>query len=452
MSASPPNLEVEIDNEKHHLKVVPSGKSRVVAIEKERLLGVVDLKTLVEDIKRVGDFIRIAYYGVGAAGYNYVETKIEIQRLGYDITRLCDESALAVNRFQRASGTILNDLQATYGYLVDGVEGVAIEMLSDVSKEAAKMVKVAEELQKKFNDQAEKVRNTLETTQKEEGRAQKSVEEQKRRQVKLKEDQELQRKIMMETQKLEREAEAERRRLEAKEDKAIKSIRGIGWLGAVVNAVAGFELITDEGSHAQTRAMHWKSKRIEALERERSYRQQRYEALQKMSSLAVDIQNSQSEQGMAKTATKALCESIAALRELSAVMMQAALFWKQMQDHCESLADERVKNQVERAMKLPEEQRQKMWTSNTFKMQAVRFYAGWVALKNVCTEYAEYIKVTQSDLYKYIRESPTDEECRENVHTLAEKFLTDLRKDQKAIKDKNSETQAEINTLSEQQI
>ena len=75
--------------------------------------------------------------------------------------------------------------------------------------------------------------------------------------------------MMMEAQKLEREAEAERRQLEAKEDKAIKSIRGIGLLGSEVNAVSGYEIFIDESNHAERRASLWKSKCIEALERER---------------------------------------------------------------------------------------------------------------------------------------------------------------------------------------
>ena len=371
------DLEVEVEDEKHHLNVVPSAASKVVATEKERLLGVVDLKTLVEDLKRVGAFIHIAYYGVGAAGYKYVETKIEIQRLGYSVTRLCDESALTVNKFERASKTILNDLQATYGYLLDGMEELAINTLSSASKVAGDMAKEAEKLQKKFDDQAEEVWKTLETTQKEKGKAQESFEQQKRRQVKLKEDQEVQRKMMMDFQKLEHEAEAERRRFEAKEDKDIKNIKGIGLFGKVVNAVShavsGYEIITDDSSNAERRASLWKSKRIEALEKERGYRQQRYEALQKMSGLAVDIQNSKSEQGMAKVATEALHKSIAALKELSAVMMQAALFWKQMQDRCESLAEDDLKQRVKVALQYSEEKRQKVWTSTAFKIQAVRF-------------------------------------------------------------------------------
>lgn len=53
-----------------------------------------------------------------AAGPRYTELQIEIQQLGFDITKLCDESALTVSKFKRASSTVLNELEATYGYLL----------------------------------------------------------------------------------------------------------------------------------------------------------------------------------------------------------------------------------------------------------------------------------------------------------------------------------------------
>ncbi len=86
----------------------------------------------------MGGFIRVAYNGVGAAGPRFTEVQIEIQRIGYDVTKLCDKSALTVAKFKKASRTILTDLQATYEYLLDNLEEMAVETLTDVSKVAAK--------------------------------------------------------------------------------------------------------------------------------------------------------------------------------------------------------------------------------------------------------------------------------------------------------------------------
>ncbi len=150
---------------------------------------------------------------------------------------------------------------------------------------------------------------------------------------------------------------------------------------------------------------------------------------------------------MAECAVDALHEAIGALKQLSAVMMQAALFWQQMQDHCKSLAESEMKSTVEKALKYPEEKRLKVWTSSGFKRKAIQFYAGWVALHGVCSVYMEQIKLTQKDLYLYIAENPSYEESRSNLKELAEKFLVDLKRDQKALTDKDFTAQEDIAAL-----
>ena len=134
MAVSVLNKTVEIGGVEYHLDIVPTAESTVVAEEKEQLLSAVDLKTLVNDLRRVGAFIRIAYNGVGAAGPKFTQIQIDIQDLGYDVAKLCDKSALTVSKFKHASATVLTDLQATYEYLLDNLEEMAVETLSSISK------------------------------------------------------------------------------------------------------------------------------------------------------------------------------------------------------------------------------------------------------------------------------------------------------------------------------
>lgn len=451
MAVSKPELVVEIDEEEYRLDVVPADASKVVVAEKEKLLGAVDLKTLVNDLGRVGAFIRIAYNGVGAAGPKFTEIQIEIQDLGYDVTKLCDQSALTVSKFKKASATILTDLQATYEYLLDNLEELAVETLSAVSKIAGDMEKAAMELHDEFKREEKKVEDTLKKTQRAKGEeAQRIIDKAKEREQ-LEEQQKEQLKLMKDAQRLEREAEEQRRENEMKEDEAIKSIGSANNpLKGMINAFTspfGFKVFDEHAP--EKKAQHWKEKRIEALKKENEFRKQRYEALKKMTNFASMIKDCQTEENMAEAAENALHQAIGALKELSAVMLQAVQFWKQMQDHCKSLAEDQMKNQVEKAMKYPEEKRLKVWTSKAFKMKAIQFYAGWVALNSVCTVYVEHIKLTQKDLYEQLRDNPTYEESRQNVKVLAEKFLTDLKEDQKAIADKDFKAQEEIKALGE---
>ena len=200
--------QVKISNEIHSLDVVPAPESQIVADANDMLLGAVDLKTLVNDLGHAGAFICIAYNGVMAAGPRYTELQNEIQWLGFDIAKLCDESALTVSKFKRASSTVLNKLKATYGYLLLNKENVVIKTLSSVSKIAGDMEKAAVALHEKFEKQEEKVRNTLKKTQIACGDAAVRIEEKEKEhqqlQIKLQHQQEL----LDDAQRLEHEAEA----------------------------------------------------------------------------------------------------------------------------------------------------------------------------------------------------------------------------------------------------
>ena len=60
--------------------------------------------------------IRVAYNGMKAAHPKFTKLQIKIQRLGYDVMKLCDKSAVTVPKFKRTSGMILTDLQTAYKY------------------------------------------------------------------------------------------------------------------------------------------------------------------------------------------------------------------------------------------------------------------------------------------------------------------------------------------------
>ena len=57
------------------------------------MLGSIDLDVLVDDLRHVGDFVRIAYNGVAG----YTDLQIKIRRIGYDVTKLCDKLAVTVS-------------------------------------------------------------------------------------------------------------------------------------------------------------------------------------------------------------------------------------------------------------------------------------------------------------------------------------------------------------------
>lgn len=233
-------LEIDIEGEIYCLDKIPDENSAVVKQETEKLLGALDLKTLVDDLGRVGSFIRIAYNGVGAAGPKFTDNQIEIQRLGYDVTKLCDKSALTVAKFKKASSSILTDLQSMYEYLLDNLEEMALETLSAVSKLTGEMQEAAIELNKEFVQEEEKVKDALEKTQKARGAEAMRIKEMQKECEKMELEKNKQEQLMEEHKRVEEEAEARCCDLELKEDQAISDLTSDGPLKIMKRIINGF--------------------------------------------------------------------------------------------------------------------------------------------------------------------------------------------------------------------
>lgn len=452
MASKPdPALEVELHGEIYRVDTPPAYTSAIVQSEKDKLLGAghIDLDTLVDDLRRVGKFILLAYYGVVAAGpkEEFTELQIKIQSLGYDIARLCDKSALTVSKFKKASGTVLSDLQTTYEYLLDNLEELAVETLAEVTKLAGEMEKAALELHKDFEKQATEVKSTMEDTERLKLQEQKYYEKLQQQEEEFKHQKKAEKEKMEKKKIAEQQAEENRRHYESLEDEAISDIGNP--IKIFVNSVTSWVgvRVFDE-QEGEKKAAQWKGKRIEALQLENELRKQRYEHMGKMNEFSRKIQDVKGKQGMAQVAVESLHHAVGALKEISVIMLYAAQFWKHMQDHCHSLADSQMQRQMEIVMKYSEEKRRKVWTSKGFKKKAVEFYAGWVALHGVCSVYMEHIKETQRELYEYIKANPTWDQAEKKVKPLAEKFSSEVKKDQKALTDRQSKAEQEIEALS----
>lgn len=142
-----PKTEVKIDGETFDLVSLPNPKSLMVQQAKQNLLGSLDLASLVDDLGKLGNFIRVAYNGVAGS----TEIQIKVQKVGYKITNLADQSAVTVHNFKRATKDVLQELQGTYQYLLDGLEEMALETLSVMTDVAKEMATAAEKLRNVAN-------------------------------------------------------------------------------------------------------------------------------------------------------------------------------------------------------------------------------------------------------------------------------------------------------------
>lgn len=414
------DLAIAIDGEEYQLDQIPSESSGVVLNAKKKLSGSINLAKLVEDLGLAGELVRIAYNGVGAAGPKFQQLQIEIQGFGYNVAKLCNQSALTISRFESASATVVDTLQVTYSFLLDGLEEIAVSTLAGVSKLAGDMAKAAEDLHKNFAKEADNAEILLGKAQRQKGDEALHLEVLKAQRIEAEHKRKLQESLLDDAKQLQDQAEAERRKMEMKEYEELTQDNTFINLINGLTSLVGLGKVLDTGAD---RAKGYAQLIKDALEKEEKYRQMRYKAMNDMVEFANFVLKCDNDTNVAQIAVDALHRTAGALKDLSVLMLQACEFWKMLQDHCNSLSGSQMKNLFDVAMKLPQEKRAKVWTSAEFKKSAVRFYAGWVALHCVCFEYIEPIKARQQELYAYLKENPTYEQSRRNLPELAAMFL-----------------------------
>ena len=395
--------QVVINGEIFDLLSMPDAKSEMVLKAKDLLLGSLDLQSLMGDLGKFGNFIRVAYNGV--AGHSDVQ--IKVRRVSNKVTKLADKSAVTVHQFKGASQRVLQELKSTNPHFFDGFEEMALETLSKLTDVAAAMAKAADELAKAADElHSDFVKATEDVI---DARKKTHVEERKDFESRIKQAEQKEKNAL--------EAEARAQLLYDKVN-AMMSAAGNAMMGNVEKAVEAIE----------------KMKHLDELQKEREIRKK---AMEECIEFAEKIKRCQDDNALADAA-EALYSSTGALEYLSAVMMKIALFWQQMQSQCESIAKGEMQKLVQKALdKYDDEKRLKFWTSTGFKKSAVGYYSKWVALDDVCGVYMLQIRNTRQDLYNYLEENPTIEQAKENVPQLATEFAKDLKQAQEKLAEDN---------------
>ena len=159
MALSKSDSCVKIDGETFALISIPSAESRMVQSAKREFLEQLDLHNLADGLGKLGKFMRLAYDGM--AGHTVLQ--IKVQRVGYKIT--AGKSATTVYQFKETSQDVLEELQTTYQFLLEGLENATVISLSMMADKAAGMAEAAEELRNDFDQAKDDVISALEDTQ-----------------------------------------------------------------------------------------------------------------------------------------------------------------------------------------------------------------------------------------------------------------------------------------------
>ena len=280
---------------------LPKIDSALVVAQRRRLLAIIDFQSLVEDLGRVGRCIHIAYTGVVAAGPSFTELQIKVQRLNYDVTKLCDKSEETMLKFITATSTVLANLESTYDFLLNGFEGVALDTLSSVSDVAGQMAAAAEDLHKSFQDEACKVETVHEETQRHQGKQECLVKETKKIKIEFEQKQRDQRELLQIATEKEQQADATMREWELRADKAIQ---GFGDDGNVfeklVNGLTSTLFgVTFFGKSQATKQQQYRAimeNKKEALKIKLHQENERLRAFEKLTEFTVLVMNCEHEQ------------------------------------------------------------------------------------------------------------------------------------------------------------
>ena len=440
-TASSGPVEVEIGNEKYSLLSVPEAYCSLTQSEREKLASVKNLEKFANSIEHLGNFMKVAYDAANMAGPKLVDIKIEIQRLGFDITRLCNESSVTIDRFRSAAVTISSELVSVYQFLLNGFEDIAILSLASLGKLAEEMTTSANELKEKFKMQQKKVQVTIETIKiKESQQTLENEELKKQEQEKIEYE-----KLVNKYYALAKKAKEERMKYELKEKKdlAESDEEGSGFLEFISQAILALPWADDKSNRDKQYSLE-RAKRFEEMAKERveielKMEQHHLERLQKMSEFVAKLNHVPKEEELVLVVIEAWHEASNSLHTLSVIMEEAARFWSYIQNHCQTLATTETKETIERYATKDEEKRKSLWDNPEFIKAGVSYHGGWVALRDVCEEYGRKIEATRSGLYSFILENPTYEQSLARLPELTREFTDAIDQGKKSITAKMNE-------------
>ena len=408
--ASPPNLPLTslvINGEEYSILEAPSEGSPLVVALKDELYSELNLKDLVDYLKSVARFIQVADYATGAAPAvkEVQEIRRNICHLGRNISKLCDESSTTVAKFQSMSRTVSTELQAAYAYLKDGYESSAISCLSTLSEKAEKVAKAADKMRADFEEQAGEVEKVAIKCMECQGE---KAEDRKKEQSQLEEDRKLTEKIMEEHHRDEERAKKQKMQYEEKEDAEIENF-DTGFCSTVKRWILG--------QSGMEKAEEFRKKKIMYCEEENKSKKLFREEMSKQVAIRKRMEDCRADVIKYIKVADFLHRAVSALKGLAATMQKAVFFWEKLQEYCQNLEEEWKGKKVSDL--------ENIWTSRSFKNQAIAYYAKWIALRAMSDQYMNEIALIKGDLLSYVVQNLDREQCQAKLRELCSDFNED---------------------------
>jgi len=158
------------------------------------------------------------------------------------------------------------------------------------------------------------------------------------------------------------------------------------------------------------------------------HEQRRREAKIKIAKAARNIANFQDQVEVREESKECLDHAVFALNHIEDIMKQTSRFWNETGSVCRSVTDHGFGIKVAKLTETKgDSKRRKVFTSKTFKKQALKYYGQWVALKNICNDAGNYLKLANDEVHQYARENPKEAEARKMVKELADALTEEAK-------------------------
>ena len=467
-------LAVESDGTEYSLTKPPDVESKFVVEAQKKLTETLQISELSTDLSNVGKFLLIAYCGV--MGHADLESMVR-ERL-ISITELCDDTVFTLNEFERASDTAINIMITAYNHLTEGHEDLAFAMLQSVAKLSQNMVDAASNLQKRFATEASEVEKvqaqTMGKRQKvddahvetkksitqhtrdhdfENSEFQKATEEANQTTEKLNRAKRAEERAAENKSAVLRSLEEKLREVQSRLEAANARVRecanqSSGFIGSVVHFFRGktkedieeekarIDQKSAERKHEMVREEYYsteyaenqkekvlKEQRQILEENLRIIRQKQVKASKEMAELAKKLLQCKLEADAQAESLNCLHHALTALRNLQDIMIIAGNFWRNWISFCKDFSANGFIKRINKFMTMDKEERKRIiCKSKIFKIEAVKYYANWVAVQQVCSNSRGSITDSQRKLHNYISQKPTKERGRAILKVLTKEF------------------------------
>ena len=374
-------FDVIIDGERYLLLDEPKENSRLVTTRNiSNQIG----RPLLDYMPAIGEFIYIAYHGVNAAGPNFCELQSAVFKILHDIAKLCADSVDTVIAFADRASSITKLLKLIYEHLVEGHEKVATKRYKAVENEARKMADAACDLKVEFKEEEEKVLCAIDM-----------VHEEKCEEAKRKDS--LKNKYRLEKDMASSCSHAKGGKL----SKFASPEERLSAFGSCITSISPLVQEIEEESTKKEALAKFKMKKIKK------------------------------EADLAEMSVCALHEALTALKCISNAIGEAENYWKNIERHCQELANENMCSFVE---EIDLSSRQRYWRSEGFMRAAIKTMANWVNFRRKCMELMTKLAKNTQTLYGYVAQNSTHKESLEILKAM-KAIAVPIETDEKIVSD-----------------